>query len=104
MKTLWLSVCKSRFEEHEVEEDYAFSRLLSGYEAPRHSEIVSGCRTLMYAYIKSTQEDFFGDFADSKATFREQVDFDQGIDVLELDERIDRRVDVSVVPLLYHLH
>lgn len=26
--------------------------------------------------------------------FHEQVDFDQGIDVLELDKRIDQRVDM----------
>lgn len=44
VKTLWLSVYKKGFEEHKLEEDYAFSRLLSGYDAPRRGEIVSGCQ------------------------------------------------------------
>lgn len=42
VETLWLSVSKKRFAEHKLEEDAAFARLLSGYDAPQVGEIVSG--------------------------------------------------------------
>lgn len=40
VETVWLNVYKERLEEHSIEEDRAFSRLLSGYDSPRSGYIV----------------------------------------------------------------
>ncbi len=41
IKSLWVCAYKTKLESHEMEEDYSFSRLLSGYDTPNHDLIVS---------------------------------------------------------------
>ncbi|KAF4570218.1 hypothetical protein EYR36_010025 [Pleurotus pulmonarius] len=78
VETVWLNVYKERLEERKIEEDHAFSRLLSGYDSPR-----SGCI-----------EEYFEEFVGSIATFRQQMDWDKEADALELDKRIARREEL----------
>ncbi|KAF9487335.1 hypothetical protein BDN71DRAFT_1436933 [Pleurotus eryngii] len=78
VKMVWLGVYKSKFQSHELEEDYAFSRLLSGYDMPNLN--------LIGHYFRS--------FIDSKATFKKQMDSDKDIAKMELDKHIEYREDL----------
>ncbi|KAF9487336.1 hypothetical protein BDN71DRAFT_1546670 [Pleurotus eryngii] len=80
--TLWLSVSKKQFAEHKLEEDIAFARLLSGYDTPQVRKIV--------------QEDYFEDFVSSNEMFKEQIDWDKEIDMLDLDKHIERHEDLII--------
>ncbi|KAF7437607.1 hypothetical protein PC9H_004449 [Pleurotus ostreatus] len=75
VETAWLNVHKECSEEHQIEEDRAFSRLLSGYDSPRSGYV----------------EEYFEEFVDSSATFKQQMDWDKDTDALDIDKRIARR-------------
>ncbi|KDQ22524.1 hypothetical protein PLEOSDRAFT_1087141 [Pleurotus ostreatus PC15] len=75
VETVWLNVHKECAEEHQIEEDRAFSRLLSGYDSPRSGYV----------------EEYFEEFVDSSATFKQQMDWDKDTDALDIDKRIARR-------------